>query len=1278
MAMPPPMTSSTDERASSPPDIDGMCSSYASCHTTRVFIAIQSRLGRSEQRSLVRRTWLKWAKRYNKDNVEHGSQRVPIAWRFFLHGSVGITNETSKEPLMQTELRVEKDLVLASMKLHNQPKAPRPTMSSRSSYASPYSSRSSLYSRSSPAYNSSFANQHNRAQPSSTHSSRRLLSEAWNNLASKSISSATTATTTEETHLTYVAVDCTAAERSAWSQKVNRDTASFLTKKKELEVPCSVVRWAPEAQQVAWALNSVDFEYFLHVSDSGLLCVDWLMEELKYRPSERFLWGKFNCMSRERSPPAMDSSFVLMSRDVAEWWLRLQGMYLGSGALDPLSETRIREGGVYGDGSIGLDSDGFGGARFQSGASSYAPSHGWKLEPPRKPIPLDKLATLLGTPLVLDDQQRLVGPHSSSAFLEDYREDVQKTKASRKAVAALSNGYSSTYRSRLAKYSQRRLLDAQGIEFPRADARNSTLIYRNSTVTRFSRFPSSRARIYSPYSRNSTFSYRNITRSRFSWHSGSSSSRSHPPYLKKPPEKPLGPVFCHRFMWASDLDRSIIPPEGLPERQHLRTYSTTWKSSAFREPTAIDSTNRTAPAAAEPTPAKYHNTGDSKEASSPPATTASPVHSSTEDSSHTTFLSRFFGIGPLLVPGSAAKINSTSSGASSPSDEGELYEYGISEKRRRLMSDIDVDEDDDPIVNEAAAHQGRSHLEPLRLPDESSSTANSALDALLVPATGSAPSNYGTKRLYNSRLGRSHLTKHALSNTQQALPLPKLNILDALYQTMTDSTIDWTVPKRNYAILGSLCSPPPRRPDVSEVEVLQAARYAVLNALDQGGEKSMTPQELEPWDTFPLHVHTEILGRLLDLQKIFRAQSLEALETALQTERLRRTRSWGWMLRGSASSPERRLAEARVVAERKEDEALQKGLFACDLDVACMWAILRKAGIVQKIWFTVDARRSLRCCGPKSVAFLDKCGRLRDRTLIPGNEQRSGHRTVLASFPGSGNTWARLLLEYGSGYLSGSTYDDVDLVHLMPAEGRDDSAVVVVKTHTAPRTFMPRVRPQKVIFLVRHPLNAIWAEFQRRRLNDHTGAMTLNFTSSYARSKVLRVDLPKFASCMACKWMQFAAAHTHLSSSTDVTLRVVRYEDLQKNTVGVLQGLLSFVFNGQSSSSVAQPQWSEPERLQCAAQLANRNSIHRTKKISAQALYTEYPYIACDAWEVLIASPASRLLLSTFGYENYVNKDGGVCTSSRGDGYSGFSTVRFFNRAPCSLHFDDTKTLKSC
>ena len=55
-----------------------------------------------------------------------------------------------------------------------------------------------------------------------------------------------------------------------------------------------------------------------------------------------------------------------------------------------------------------------------------------------------------------------------------------------------------------------------------------------------------------------------------------------------------------------------------------------------------------------------------------------------------------------------------------------------------------------------------------------------------------------------------------------------------------------------------------------------------------------------------------------------------------------------------------------------------------------------------------------------------------------------------------------------------------------------------------------------------------------------------------------------------------------------------------------------------------------------------------------------------------------RIPLSLGPPREDLDKDGGVCTSSRGDGYSGFSTVRFFNRAPCSLHFDDTKTLKSC
>ena len=39
--------------------------------------------------------------------------------------------------------------------------------------------------------------------------------------------------------------------------------------------------------------------------------------------------------------------------------------------------------------------------------------------------------------------------------------------------------------------------------------------------------------------------------------------------------------------------------------------------------------------------------------------------------------------------------------------------------------------------------------------------------------------------------------------------------------------------------------------------------------------------------------------------------------------------------------------------------------------------------------------------------------------------QASG--AVLASFPGSGNTWSRMLLEYASGVYTGSIYNDITL-----------------------------------------------------------------------------------------------------------------------------------------------------------------------------------------------------------------------------------------------------------
>ena len=76
--------------------------------------------------------------------------------------------------------------------------------------------------------------------------------------------------------------------------------------------------------------------------------------------------------------------------------------------------------------------------------------------------------------------------------------------------------------------------------------------------------------------------------------------------------------------------------------------------------------------------------------------------------------------------------------------------------------------------------------------------------------------------------------------------------------------------------------------------------------------------------------------------------------------------------------------------------------------------------------------RTARCC-PEKMNALQTCGVYKER----GFRTEKSIPSVLASFPGSGNTWARLLLEFSSGIYHGSVYDDIDLMRLMPAEGLD-------------------------------------------------------------------------------------------------------------------------------------------------------------------------------------------------------------------------------------------------
>ena len=103
--------------------------------------------------------------------------------------------------------------------------------------------------------------------------------------------------------------------------------------------------------------------------------------------------------------------------------------------------------------------------------------------------------------------------------------------------------------------------------------------------------------------------------------------------------------------------------------------------------------------------------------------------------------------------------------------------------------------------------------------------------------------------------------------------------------------------------------------------------------------------------------------------------------------------------------------------------------------------------------------------------------------------------TALVSFPGSGNTWMRYLIEQATGIFTGSVYCDRGLKVVHPGEHIKSGNVIVVKTHQAEATLVPisqemfgRSHFNQAIFLLRNPFDALLSEANRRwGGHGHTG-----------------------------------------------------------------------------------------------------------------------------------------------------------------------------------------------
>ena len=103
----------------------------------------------------------------------------------------------------------------------------------------------------------------------------------------------------------------------------------------------------------------------------------------------------------------------------------------------------------------------------------------------------------------------------------------------------------------------------------------------------------------------------------------------------------------------------------------------------------------------------------------------------------------------------------------------------------------------------------------------------------------------------------------------------------------------------------------------------------------------------------------------------------------------------------------------------------------------------------------------------------------------------------LYSFPGSGNTWVRHIIQQATGYFTGSVYHDRELIdNGFVGEATDPllGNTIVVKSHLSSQYESKSLFnvTSKCIILIRNPVNAIISELNRVYSGSHTGYINLD------------------------------------------------------------------------------------------------------------------------------------------------------------------------------------------
>eukprot|EP00039_Didymoeca_costata_P013773 m.214511 g.214511 ORF g.214511 m.214511 type:complete len:826 (-) comp15869_c1_seq1:1829-4306(-) len=262
------------------------------------------------------------------------------------------------------------------------------------------------------------------------------------------------------------------------------------------------------------------------------------------------------------------------------------------------------------------------------------------------------------------------------------------------------------------------------------------------------------------------------------------------------------------------------------------------------------------------------------------------------------------------------------------------------------------------------------------------------------------------------------------------------------------------------------------------------------------------------------------------------------------------------------------------------------------------------------------------------VQLVPKAARTKFTKNSPPQAMQTMHLPrppILWTFPGSGNTWCRMLLEQGTGWMTGSVYQDSALKRIFRGEGlfgRRD--LVAIKAHPNVKFGAKRImgyfgKSPPLILVVRDPFKAIWAEAQRRLVKvsrkwhpSHGGTHVMTLQTTWLQKEENWKLWTDLALRLAEEYVQMWTDYKTLinAGSKKVFVPFEALTDPSKQHTA-LQRMLAFIGDNFNNS-----------RVKCAFLSSNLSTIRRSRSTEKAANFSvafppSNPLWTCKVWDII-------------------------------------------------------------